>query len=120
MYKTTASEIRTAPIRSLAKVGIPVTLCRDNRPILMEILKLLRKPNEVTLRDMRQDGANCNCIIQRRGNLVADSEHDATLHGSGEWIVSSFCAGDSDAAGQFVHVGGVALGLVFETCRETT
>jgi len=50
---------------------------------------------------------------------VTNSEHDATLHGSGEWIVSTFRAGNPDAAGQFVHVYGVALGFMFKTCRET-
>lgn len=51
---------------------------------------------------------------------MANTEHDATLHGPRKWVVASFCARDPYATCQFIRVGGVALGFVFKTCSETT
>jgi hypothetical protein len=48
-HKTAISEKTIAPMRIRASVATVATLCRDYRPIVMEILKLFWKPNEMAL-----------------------------------------------------------------------
>jgi hypothetical protein len=48
-HNAAISEKTIAPIRSRAKVGIATILCRYYRPIVMEVLKLFWKSNEMAL-----------------------------------------------------------------------
>jgi hypothetical protein len=48
-HKAATSEKTMTPIRTRAIVFIVVILCRDYRPIVMEVLKLFGKSNEMAL-----------------------------------------------------------------------
>jgi len=119
-HNAAISEKTITPIRTRAIVDISVTLRRNHRPIVMEVLKLFWKSNEMALRNWGQDGADSNCIVESRWNLMTYSEHDAPLHGSRKWVVASFGTSDPDTPCQFVHVNGIALGFVFKPRGETS